>query len=192
MKIDGVDLLDDSEISRELVSSRGATFPVAPTNAQKYQLTAPEGEYVPGIYIYSSNAAMWVLQEDEERNPYDISVTIVGRPKPDAVVANSIAVRTFVFYSNFEISQAVAIDAATDETVFTIRIVDANGDVDRTLGTVTFAAGAKVGVFSPTIPNEPMLVSKGEIVSVKAPELRDATLKEISISIAGQLAILND
>lgn len=192
MKIDGIDLLDYSEITRELTDSRGTEFPASPTNAQPFQLTADYNGYVEGIYVYSSAQTDWILQEDDESNPYDVSVTIVGRPKPDAVVANHIAVRSFAIYADFDLSKAIAQDAATNETVFTVRIIDSEGVVDRTFGTVTFAANGKSGTFTSTVPGEPMLVSRGEILSIKAPELRDATLKEISITLAGQLAILND
>mgnify|MGYP006865043185 FL=1 len=191
MKADGIDLIDNSEITREFIDNRGTEFPTEPTNAQVFQLTAPVSDKLPGIYVYSEAQSDWIIQEDDEKQPYDIGMTVIGRPKPSAIVANYIAVRTASIYANFDKSLALAQEAATDQATFNLRIIDRDGNVVRELGTIVFEANAKDGVFSATAPGD-MLIQRGEIVSLKAPEVRDATLKEISITIAGQLAVLKD
>ena len=192
MKVDGVDLIDGSKISRELIDFRGTIFPETPEDGQLFQLTATVDTKEPGIYVYSAARSDWIIQEDKERQPYDIALSVIGRPKPDAIVANYIAVRTATIYADFDKSLALAQDAATSEAVFSMRIIDSDGNVVREIGTITFAAGVKAGTFTPATPSVPMLIQRGEIVSLKAPEVRDATLKEISITIAGQLAVLAD
>lgn len=192
MKSDGLDLIGNSIVTRELIDRRGPSFPENPSNADLFQLTETVGEKEPGIYMYSQTSTDWIEQTDEESNPYDIGLSVIGRPKPSDMVAMHIAVRTGSIYKNFDRSLAVATDAASDQTVFQVNMIDEDGNVLRPLGTVTFEAAGKRGIFTAETADEDMIFQKGDIISVKAPEIRDATLKNISITIAGQMATITD
>lgn len=69
---------------------------------------------------------------------------------------------------------AEALVAATAETIFLIK----NEGV--TIGTITFAAGAFVGVIDITTPE----VDKNDLISIHAPVAQDATLANITLLLA--------
>lgn len=194
MLTDGIRLIGNSDIERELISLRAPDFPASPENGDVFQITEPSVSYPgkqPGIYYWSEASNDWIEQTDSERDPYDMSVTIVGRPKPDAIVAQVVMARTAILLANLSKSKAVAQTAPTAEAVFDINQVDIDGNVVEAIGTITFAAGQKIGTFAPAVADTEIILAENEILSVKAPLVRDATLKEISVTIAGRLAILN-
>jgi hypothetical protein len=192
MLYDSVNLVGDSKVRRELVSRRGTTLPASPVNGQLFQLTVVDNTYQPGVYMYSVAESDWVLQTDEEDNPYDMAITGPGRPKADAVIAQAIMVRTMVVYAGFERSLAICGVPPTAEAVFEINVLDKQGNQIDQLGTITFAVGTIEGVINPARPTEQSLLQAGEVISIKAPTIRDATIQNISITLAGKLAILND
>lgn len=192
---DGIRLVGDTDISRELVSRRGAEFPDSPSTGDIFQLIETSVNFPskgPGIYIWSSAENTWIEQTETERDPYDMSVTIVGRPKPDAIVATVVMARTAILLANLTKSKAIAQTAPTSQAVFNIDQVNIDGDVTNSLGTITFEAGQKIGTVAATVPDTETILAEDEIISIKAPLVRDATLKEISITLAGRLAVLND
>lgn len=194
MLTDGIRLVGNSDIERELVSLRGTDFPASPDNGDVFQITVPSVLYPgkqPGIYYWSAAQNDWIEQTDTERDPYDMSVTIVGRPKPDAIVAQVVMPRTAILLANLSKSKAVAQTAATATAVFNINQVDIDGNVLESIGTITFAAGQKIGVVAATVADVETILAEDEILSIKAPLVRDATLKEISVTLAGRLAVLN-
>jgi hypothetical protein len=192
MLADGLILIGDSAVTRELISRRGSVFPTSPVNGQNFQLNIEVEGNTPGIYTYSESQSLWIQQTDSERDPYDMSISILGRPKPDDIVAQSIAVRTSIIAPNFDKSRAVTQVVSTSQAVFNISILDSSGALINNLGTLTFDMGARFGTFSATIADKAMMIQPGELLSIKAPLVRDATLKEISITLAGRLAVLNN
>lgn len=194
MLVDGIRLVGDSDIERELTSRRSQDFPDAPANGDLFQITENSVKVPgkgPGIYYWSEAEGEWVDQSDTERDPYDMSVTIVGRPKPDAVVATLVLPRTAILLADLDKSKAFAQVPAASNAVFSINQVDESGNVVDSLGTITFPAGQRRGVVAASEVGKEMILAEGEILTIKAPLVRDATLKEISVSLAGRLAVLN-
>ena len=80
-------------------------------------------------------------------------------------------------------SQAEAKVAATAEVVFTISKVTPGGSPEEEdIGTITFGAGETTGVFAAA---SSVQIDAGEILSVVAPDPRDATLSGVAATIVG-------
>lgn len=109
--------------------------------------------------------------------PYDIGGLIDGVPAGSAIVLNHVAVRTFLFADNFAGSFATSQTAATASTVFTVK---RNGS---SIGTITFGAASTTGTFNTTGGAESF--TPGQVLTVHAPALADATLADISITFFG-------
>ena len=178
-----------SRISSELIdeSKRGVAFPVSPLDGDAFQLTVGIQDYIEGIYIYSGSNVDWLLQEEVEQYPYDLALTIYDRPRSNDIVAKFMASRAFILKADFDNSMARANDVSSDAVVFTINKLETNESVTQ-LGTLTFNTGQSEGVFAPNISSKEMLIMRGETVYVQAPEVRDATLKNVDITMVARLA----
>ena len=110
--------------------------------------------------------------------PHDIAVTHYGAPSDNAVVMFFAPTRSFSIAANFTNSVAVADTAATAEAVFTI--FKLSGGSETQIGTITFAAASKTGVFS---TSSETLLSVGDVVKIKAPATADSTLADLAITI---------
>lgn len=110
--------------------------------------------------------------------PYDIGGLIDGVPAGSAIVLNHVAVRTITMADEFAGSRATAQIAATALTTFSIR---RNGIA---IGSLSFAALATIGTFTNTVVGTETF-SPGDVLTVHAPALADATLADISITFFG-------
>ena len=183
-------LVAGSEIERDLVAEgkRGATFPLAPVFGFDFKLTEIDQGKNPGLYIFMGGSG-WVEQENSLGGSkfYDIGLTIFDRPKSNALVCKHLAVRAFVLGANFDRSMAMASLAATDSYTMEVYVLEVDRVTQRPCGTLSFAAAAEFGVFAGINGND-IPVLRGETLIVKAPEIRDATLRNIDVTFAGTLA----
>lgn len=184
-------LVAGSEIERELIAEgkRGETLPLSPTIGQEFELTAQDGVNPAGLYVYVGSGKGWVLQENSLQGSkfYDIGLTVFDRPKSNVPVCKHLAVRAFFILPEFDRSLARATQVSTDQYQFKIEVLEVDGSTRRDVGTLTFAAGAATGVFAGTT-TDLIPVLRGETLIITSAETRDATLRDVDITIAGQLA----
>lgn len=182
MITDGLTLLDNSKIDRKS-QNFGTAFPASPTDLATYEIINGSG-VADGVYIYSTSVGKWILAENQEAGPYDIGLTVFDRPRSLDIIAKHLAVRTFIIEPNFGQSLAAANINASDTTVINIYRVDAGADT--LIGTLTFLADTTAGTFA-TADGLALVVARGQTLKFVSPELRDATLSSIDITIAGRL-----
>lgn len=171
-------------------NSSGPTFPSNPTNGRVWNLTAVSGANQPGLYVYSTVRAKWVNQL-QSVNPYDVGLSILKRYAGGQEIARYLSVRTTAIIKNFAGSMANADVAATAQAVFKVSAYDTVTQAVIQLGTITFGAGSKTGVFAPLsayLDTEIILVA-GDQLRVVAPDTADTTLNGVAITIAGRLLV---
>ena len=184
-------LVAGSEIERQLVEEgkRGQTFPISPSVGDQFELTETDQGKAPGLYIYASADKGWILQENSNDGAkfYDLALTVFDRPKSNALVAKHLAVRAFFLNANFDRSLAMASQPATENYSFKVSVLEEDRITERSLGTVDFTAAGEIGTFNAN-NIEPMIVARGETLLITGAEVRDATLRNIDITLAGRLA----
>ncbi|ARW58734.1 hypothetical protein HOS33_gp094 [Erwinia phage vB_EamM_Y3] len=171
-------------------NSSGPAFPSSPTNGRVWYLTAVVGQNQPGIYVYSTVRAKWVSQL-QSVNPYDVGLSMLKRYAGAQEIARYLSVRTTAITTNFAGSMAQADTAATASSVFKVNVYDSLTASVIQIGTITFAAASKTGVFAAVgayIGQEIILVS-GDQLRVTAPETVDTTLNGVAVTIAGRLLV---
>lgn len=184
MLVDNLRLLNRGQILRT-ASAYGSSFPSEPNDLDLFEIV-DGGSLVDGVYVYSERLADWVAVENVNRDIYDIGLTIFDRPRSLDVVCKHIAARTFVIKPGFEGSIARASFAASDVTVFQVQVL--TGTSALSVGTLTFAVDSDVGVFS-TVDNTAIVVARGQVLRIVSPEIRDATLSSIDVTISGELLV---
>jgi hypothetical protein len=107
---------------------------------------------------------------------YDIVSWSSDRPDTSELLQRMVMPTTVVFYTGLVDSRASAQVAATASTVFSLK---KNG---VEFGTLTFGIGATTGVFAAAADTS---FSAGDILTVVAPNPRDATLADLSITVTG-------
>lgn len=184
MLIDNPQLMDRSNIGRT-AAANGSNFPSSPQDQDIFEIVNGVG-ITDGVYIYSARISEWVLAENNYDGVYDIGLTIFDRPRSLDIVCKHIAARTFVIDAGFEGSIANANFAATDVTVFQVQLIVAGAPVN--VGTLTFGANSDTGVFA-TFDNNSIVVKRGQLFRILSPEIRDATLSSIDVTISGKLLV---
>lgn len=114
-------------------------------------------------------------------SPYDFGIFFEGVPGNLEDVISIVAVRNFYLRQNLPISQAYARVAATAQTDFDIQ---KNG---VSIGTIRWAAAATTATF---IFAADVAFVPGDRLQVIAASVADATLEDISITLAGILGTL--
>lgn len=140
------------------------------------------------VYIKTANTpAAWsagtpLVGPEGEPGPsgagdaYDIAFWDPGRAAAGETVFKIIVSRTVTFPAGLTNSQAIASTAATTEAVWSIR---RNG---VEFATMTFEPGATVAAFASTADT---LAGSGDLITIVAPDSRDATLADITGVLAG-------
>lgn len=171
-------------------NSSGPTFPSNPANGRVWSLTAVSGSYQPGLYVYSQVRGKWVNQL-QSVNPYDVGLSILKRYAGGQEIARYLSVRTTAIVKNFGGSMAAADVAATAASAFKISAYDSVTQTVIQLGTVTFGAGSKTGVFAPlaAYQDQEIILVSGDQLRVIAPDTADTTLNGVAITIAGRLLV---
>ncbi|QZE56291.1 hypothetical protein pEaSNUABM40_00094 [Erwinia phage pEa_SNUABM_40] len=171
-------------------NSSGPTFPSNPSNGRVWNLTAVAGANQPGLYVYSQVRAKWVNQL-QSVNPYDVGMSVLKRYAGGQEIARYLSVRTTAIIKNFGGSMANADIAATAAAAFKISAYDSATQAVIQLGTVTFGAGSKTGVFTPlaAYQDQEIILVAGDQLRVVAPDTADTTLNGVAITIAGRLLV---
>lgn len=187
MLTDSLELVNDGKVTRRAVAS-GPSLPGVGT-ASDLDMFEVTGGASAGVYMFSATLNEWVLQENVDANIYDIGLTIFDRPRSNDIVCKHIAARTFVIDPNFAGSIAKATFAASDQAIFTVQRVDSGaGGASANIGTLTFAAGSDTGIFASAESNS-IVFKRGQILRIVSPEIRDATLTNIDITLCGKLFV---
>lgn len=187
MLSDSIELINDGKVTRRAIASG----PVLPGVGSASDLDMFEviGGASAGVYMFSSALNEWVIQENVDANIYDIGLTIFDRPRSNDIVCKHIAARTFVIKPNFEGSIARATFAASDQAIFKVqRVTSGAGGGTVDIGTLTFAAGSDIGVFA-TAESNALVFKRGQVLRIVSPEIRDATLSNIDVTICGELFV---
>lgn len=121
---------------------------------------------------YRELGAMTVL------TPFDAVMFFPGAPTASAIVAQIVAARPLLFPGNLSGSVGYGKTAATASTVFDVK---KNGS---SVGSITFAASGTVPTFS-TTASAAIALASGDRLEVIAPATPDATLANISFTLAG-------
>lgn len=108
--------------------------------------------------------------------PWDLSIFVPGTPSASALIARLIVPRAGSFPVNLVGSFATAEVAATATSTFDVL---KNGVVQ---GTIEFAAASATGAFS--LASGLSLVG-GDVLAIQAPATPDASLSDISFTLAG-------
>lgn len=171
-------------------NSSGPTFPSSPANGRVWNLTAVSGQNQPGLYVFSQVRNKWVNQL-QSVNPYDVGLSVLKRYAGGQEIARYLSVRTTAIIKNFGGSMAVADVAATAASVFKISAYDSATSAVIQLGTVSFAAGSKVGVFASLVAyqDQEIILVAGDQMRVIAPDTADTTLNGVAITVAGRLLV---
>lgn len=171
-------------------NSSGPTFPANPTNGRVWNLTAVSGANQPGLYVYSTVRAKWVNQL-QSVNPYDVGMSVLKRYAGGQEIARYLSVRTTAIVKNFGGSMANADIAATAASVFKVNVFDSTTNSVIQIGTISFGAGSKSGVFAPVsaYQDQEIILVSGDQLRVIAPDNVDTTLNGVAITIAGRLLV---
>lgn len=133
--------------------------------------------YVVGDSEYFYEETSWEPPEGSGgASPYDVGMMIVGVPEADFVCLRNVFPREVIFPAGLTLSQGVADVAATGDTDFDIQ---RNG---VSVGTMTFASAATTATFD--MASETVF-DPGDVLTVIAPSSPDATLSDISFTLAG-------
>lgn len=114
-------------------------------------------------------------------SPYDISASSQGIPTAAQVLANVYIGAKSAIRASFANSKAGLEVAATSAMTFTLSLFPVSGGAAVTIGTITIAAGQRVGTFSPLASSYALAV--GDRVKLVAPSTADATASEFSATI---------
>lgn len=168
-----------SQISKEEIESskRGTSFPANPAHLQVFQIIAG-GVPTPGVYVYNLPKAAWLLA-DQTNYPYDVALSVVGKPDINKVVAKVPMARPVRIPANFLGSLAVADVAATAAFTLTLKVSGV------AVGTVQFAAGSAQGTFTYS-PTGDLILERGDVLSLTTQGTADSTLSFPSIIILGE------
>ncbi|MEG0374887.1 MAG: hypothetical protein RR672_04570 [Raoultibacter sp.] len=171
-------------------NSSGPTFPANPINGRVWNLTAVSGANQPGLYVYSTVRAKWVNQL-QSVNPYDVGMSVLKRYAGGQEIARYLSVRTTAIVKNFGGSMANADIAATAASVFKVNVFDSTTNSVIQIGTISFGAGSKSGVFAPVsaYQDQEIILVSGDQLRVIAPDNVDTTLNGVAITIAGRLLV---
>lgn len=187
MYTDGITLLAESEISREQISeNRGTVFPTDPTDGQEFELVTGEDSL---LHIYSEEAAEWFPLHNLSITPYDIGLTIFDRPRSNDVVCKHLAARNFKLNPNFENSLAIANIEATEDYTLEIIRVGTDHVTETKIGELRFLANTKIGQLVPVNADIQLIFVVGQTLMIRSPEVRDATLKSMDVTLVGELLI---
>lgn len=169
----------NSKIIKEEINptKRGTTFPASPTHLQVFQIVEG-GAQTAGVYIYNQAKAQWLLA-DQSNYPYDIALSVVGKPDANKVVAKVVMPRPIRVPNNFLGSLAVADIAPTAAFTLTVKVGT------TTVGTVLFAAGSTVGSFTYSLSGD-LIIERGEVLSLTSQATADSTLSFPSITILAE------
>ena len=184
MLTDSLQLINDGKVLRRSVSS-GPSLPGV-GSASDLDMFEVIGGASAGVYMFSAGLNEWVIQENVDANIYDIGLTIFDRPRSNDIVCKHIAARTFVIKPNFTGSIAKATFASSDQAVFKVQRVTGGNAAD--IGTLTFSAGNDTGVFT-TSGSNALVFKRGQTLRIVSPEIRDATLSNIDVTICGELFV---
>ena len=185
MLTDGITLLADSEITREqILENRGTEFPTDPVDGQEFELVVGADSL---LHVYSEELAEWFPLRNLSKTPYDIGLTIFDRPRSNDVVCKHLAARNFKINPNFENSLAIANIEATENYTMEIFRVATDHVTETKIGELRFLANTKIGQLVPTNADLQIIFVVGQTLLIRSPEVRDATLKSMDVTLVGEL-----
>ncbi len=152
------------------------TQPTAFRNQGQYFAVTHEAAYDRACMIAQDMLAyLSLIQTVQAALVYDFAGFYGFLPRASQLIGKWTVVRNVTFSANYPGSKATAGYAATASTVLSIY---KNGVVQ---GTITFGIGATVGTFV----GSAFSLVPGDILMVACPASPDATLAEISVTLAG-------
>jgi len=160
----------------ELQCAENAVAPVAPPVGYVSIYAKTDGQW----YYKASDGTEKTLVGPTGGTTYDPMVFFIGKPTSSEVMLRQVIARIVGFPVNMTNSQASVGTAATAQTIYSLQ----KNSVE--FGTITFAAASSIGTFSASTSTN---FSVGDILTVVAPAVPDATMKDISITLVGDGAV---
>lgn len=182
MLVDGITLAVGSGLGIQMLDDarRGAAFPDSPVTGQLWELTQAVGQKQPGIYEFTSS---WNLRSPQySLLSYDISGTVFGSPESSARVLFFVAPRTFSLQGGFAGAIAKALTPGTSNQDYTI--AHTHGGVTDYIGIIRFKDGDDTAEINGTSVAD-IVVHRGDVLVVLAPDAVDPVLADISITLCG-------
>lgn len=130
------------------------------------------------IVILSDGTNLWPISGGGERI-FDLGTFIAGSPTSSEVVLQYVASRPLTFPAGLTGSQGFAATAPAAQTVFAV----ARNGVG--VGTITFAAEGNTASF---VAAAAIDLAPGDRITVIAPEIADAMLADVSLTLQGLIA----
>lgn len=187
MYSDGITLLADSDIQREQVEeNRGDSFPANPIDGQEFELVVGQ---ISILHVYSIEQDDWLALDNLSRTPYDIGLTIFDRPRSNDVVCKHLAARNFKINPNFEFSLAIANVPATEDYTLEILRVAEDHQTEVKIGDLVFNKDSTLGQLVPVNADTQIVFVRGQTLMIRSPEIRDATLKSVDVTLVGELLV---
>ena len=113
---------------------------------------------------------------------YDLPFECGGKPAAGEVFGPFVSPAAFTVPAGLPGSVATSLVAAAASAVWTLSRIPAGSTTATPVGTVTFAAAARVGTFTAA---SAITVAVGDILTLTAPATQDATLADIGFTFAG-------
>lgn len=148
----------------------GDTFPTGAQDSDQFRLNVQSGTNKPGLYWYDAVKTAWINVAEPV---YDIAGSCNGKPTASATLTRFETPRAFSLQAALPGSVSDATAAATLAATLLI-FKDA-----VQIGTITFAAGSKVGVMALTADTT---FAIRNVLTVVAPAAVDATLANITFT----------
>ncbi len=156
-------------------TKRGTVFPSAPAHLEVFEIVEG-GSHAAGHYAFNATSSAWVLMSTVFY-PYDVGMSIAGKPEANKTLAMLVMVRPAVFKAGFAGSIAVCDVASTASATFDIKL---NG---LRVGSITFTSASTVAEF--TGPDEDLLCVAGDRLTITSPLVADNTLSYVSATLKG-------
>lgn len=159
-------------------TKRGTTFPASPAHLDIFEII-PGGAQAVGIYAWNGRTSQWVLK-DTVAFPYDVGMSIAGKPEANKTVAMVLIVRPTIIPKNFAGSKAACDVAATAAASFAIKL---NG---TQVGSINYAIAATTGTITAQVANTDLLLVPGDKLTITSPVTADSTLSYVAATLMGQ------
>lgn len=187
MLVDGLTLLDDSKIKKTftLDEDYGEQFPTDVKFGKRFELTKKFGDYEAGVYVRSQSG--WIPVTNEDVNPHDISMSVLGELPQELDVMRFLVNRTTMIYENFRQAKAVILSPTSGENRLEIKVYRANGQGTIKLGDIVCPPNETQCSIIPTLDmHTDYFLEEGDILAVYS-SATELGCSDMCLTISGSI-----